>query len=199
MQVREAKDFLVQETAKQASIEGVLLSELEKRMMYFTESGYVPEDPIALNEEFEAKYDSDEYEAKIAKLLDHAYQRARKENEETRRRFDSAIKCLRRGDHYLLVMWDSGGGSRSGKLIGFGSHSRSLIGFGIAFLAIAALYAIKWFAGQVAPPNPQIIQAILAVLILCGVFFPRIVGKAFGWILKNTFGRFGKRNESESD
>ena len=23
-----------------------------------------------------------------------------------RRRFDAAIKCLRRGDHYLLVMWD---------------------------------------------------------------------------------------------
>jgi len=31
MQVREAKDFLVQETAKQASLEGVPVSELEKR------------------------------------------------------------------------------------------------------------------------------------------------------------------------
>jgi hypothetical protein len=53
MRVREAKDFLVQQTAEQAQLEGVALSELEKRMMYFTESGYVPEDPIALNEEFE--------------------------------------------------------------------------------------------------------------------------------------------------
>ena len=104
MQVREAKDFLVQQTAEQAAIEGVPLSDLEKRMMYFTECGYVPEDPIALNEEFEAQYDTDEYEAKIAKLLRHAYKRARKENTETKRRFDSAIKSLRRGDHYLLVM-----------------------------------------------------------------------------------------------
>src|SRR6266436_8258431 len=108
MQVREAKDFLVQETAKQASIEGVPLSELEKRMMYFTESGYVPEDPIALNEEFEAQYDTEEYEAKIAKLLQHAYERAGKENDATRKQFDAAITCLRRGDHYVLVMWDSG-------------------------------------------------------------------------------------------
>src|SRR6202043_1479496 len=100
MQVGEAKDFLVQQAAEQAQIEGVALSELEKRMMYFTESGYVPEDPIALNEEFEAQYDTAEYEAKIARLLGYAYKRARKENDETRRRFDAAIKCLRRGDHY---------------------------------------------------------------------------------------------------
>jgi hypothetical protein len=199
MRVREAKDFLVQETAKQATIEGVPLSELEKRMMYFTESGYVPEDPIALNEEFEAKYDTEEYEAKVAKLLQHAYERAGKENDATRKQFDSAIKCLRRGDHYLLVMWDSGAGSRSGSLVGFGSHSEILTGFGIGFLVLAAFYAIKWFAGRVAPPNPRVIQAVLALLILCCVFFPRAVGKAFGWILKNTFERFGNRNESESD
>jgi len=54
MQILEAKNFLVQQTAEQARLEGVALSELEKRMMYFTESGYVPEDPITLNDEFEA-------------------------------------------------------------------------------------------------------------------------------------------------
>jgi hypothetical protein len=79
MRIREAKDFLVQQTAEQAAIEGVPLSDLEKRMMYFTESGYVPEDPIALNDEFEAQYDSGEYEQKISKLLKHAYQRPPRE------------------------------------------------------------------------------------------------------------------------
>lgn len=69
MRIREAKDFLVAQTAEQATLEVVPLSDLEKRMMYFTESGYVPEDPIKLNEEFEAEYDSDEYEAKISRLL----------------------------------------------------------------------------------------------------------------------------------
>lgn len=72
MQVREAKDFLIQHTAEQASLEGVPLSDLEKRMMYFTESGYVPEDPIKLNDEFEADYNTAEYEAKIARLTHHA-------------------------------------------------------------------------------------------------------------------------------
>ena len=45
-------------------MEGVALSELEKRMMYFTETGEMQEDFIQLNEDFEAEYDPDEYEAK---------------------------------------------------------------------------------------------------------------------------------------
>ena len=106
MKAREAKDFLVAQTAEQAALENVPLSDLEKRMMYFTESGYVPEDPIKLNEEFEAEYDPAEYEAKISRLIHHAYQRLRKENDAVRKNWDLAIKCLRRGDHYLLVMWD---------------------------------------------------------------------------------------------
>ena len=42
MQVREAKDFLVQQTAQQAQTEGAALSELEKRMMYFTSQTKAP-------------------------------------------------------------------------------------------------------------------------------------------------------------
>jgi len=45
MHVREAKDFLVQQTAEQAALENVPLSDLEKRMMYFTESGECPKIP----------------------------------------------------------------------------------------------------------------------------------------------------------
>ena len=54
MRVLEAKDFLVQQTAEQAARENVPLSDLEKRMMYFTEIDECPEDPIALNKAFEA-------------------------------------------------------------------------------------------------------------------------------------------------
>src|SRR6202008_3632688 len=105
MQVREAKDFLVQQTAEQAQLESVALSELEKRMMYFTESGYVPEDPIALNEEFEAEYDTEEYEAKIHGLLRRAYARIEKENPGAVRQWKEATRELSQGDHYLSVLW----------------------------------------------------------------------------------------------
>jgi hypothetical protein len=107
MQVREAKDFLVQETAKQASIEGVALSELEKRMMYFVENEEMGEDPIALNDEFEATYDTDEYEAKICGLLHRAYARVREENPDGGKFWMAALKELCHGDHYLPVLWGS--------------------------------------------------------------------------------------------
>ena len=37
MTVQEAKDFLVAQAAQQAALEGTALSDMEKRMMYFTE------------------------------------------------------------------------------------------------------------------------------------------------------------------
>jgi hypothetical protein len=106
MRTSEAKDFLVAQTAEQAALEGVPLSDLKKRMMYFTESGYVPEDPISLNDEFGAQCDTEEYEAKISRLLHHAYYRLRKQNDPARKNWDLSVRCLHRGDHYLLVMWD---------------------------------------------------------------------------------------------
>jgi hypothetical protein len=105
MRVNEAKDFLVQQTAQQAQREGVSLSELEKRMMYFTESEDAVEDPIALNNEFEAQYDTAEYESKIAGLLGRGYNRVKGEGSQAIQSWDEAIRALKKGDHYILVMW----------------------------------------------------------------------------------------------
>jgi hypothetical protein len=158
MQVREAKDFLVQETAKQASIEGVPLSDLEKRMMYFTENEEMSEDPVALNDEFEAKYDTDEYEAKIYGLLHRAYARIRKENSETARRWKQAIRDISKGDHYLPVLWgkSSLGGNYPTerpphdflKLIGT-ALLVIVVGLGVVLAAslIADHYGIHWPKG----------------------------------------------------
>ena len=105
MNAREAKDFLVQHTVEQAALDHVLFSDLERRMMYFTESGDCPEDPIALNDAFESECDNDKYEPKVSKLMHHAYQRIRKENPEAARQWKDAIGTLRKGDHYILVLW----------------------------------------------------------------------------------------------
>ena len=83
MKAKQAKDFLVQQTAEQASRESVPLSETEKKMMYFTESDATScDNPVQLNEEFEAQYDTAEYETKISRLLHHAYDRLRLEDPE---------------------------------------------------------------------------------------------------------------------
>jgi hypothetical protein len=68
MKTKQAKDFLVQQAGEQAARENVPLSDVEKRMMYFTESDATSCDsPLKLNDEFEAQYDTTEYEAKISR------------------------------------------------------------------------------------------------------------------------------------
>ena len=104
MQVNEAKDVLVNEIARQASLEGNPLSNLERRMLYFTESGDCPEDVFELNEAFEAEYDTSEYEKRISGLAKSACQRLKKENSAGAQVWDQAVKKLNEGDHYILVM-----------------------------------------------------------------------------------------------
>lgn len=104
MRVSEAKDFLVHQAAEQAQLEGASLSDLEKRMMCFMESADTSEDPIKLNDEFESKYDTAEYEAKVSGLLKRAHARLKKENPEAIRQWDECVRLLRKGDHYILVL-----------------------------------------------------------------------------------------------
>ena len=107
MKTKQAKDFLIQQTAEQAEREIVPLSETEKKMMYFTESDATScDNPVELNEEFEAQYDTADYETKISRLLHHAYDRLKLEDPEGKRTWDQAIRTLRKGDHYFLVLWD---------------------------------------------------------------------------------------------
>jgi hypothetical protein len=108
MTAKDAKDFLVRETAEQAALDGVSLSELEKRMMYFVENDPGScANPLDLNQEFEAQFDTAEYEAKIGRLLHHAFTRLKTEDSEKVRHWDQAIRTLSSGDHYLPVLWST--------------------------------------------------------------------------------------------
>jgi hypothetical protein len=204
MKVPEAKDFLVAQTAEQAAIESVPLSDIEKRMMYFTENGYVPEDPIKLYEEFEAENDSDKYEVKISGLLHRAYRRVRKENGAARRTWDLAIRCLRRGDHYLLVMWDLAPSTWTPV-----GDSMKLF---VSSLGVAALFAglgfLATFIGPKFEPQWRWLQGasqthwrplfgILIAIYLAVLLFPRRVGKAMDWLLDHTFGLFEANKDKE--
>ncbi len=133
MQVNEAKDFLVRQTADQAEREGISLSDLEKRMMYFTESEDAVENPIALNEEFEAQYDTAEYETKIAGLLGRAYDRLKEQGSATIQIWDEAIKELKKGDHYIIVLW---GERHPAKPLGFWK------GLGVSFVVAVILFLL---------------------------------------------------------
>src|ERR1700681_2065217 len=98
MRALEAKNFLVEQTADQAALENVPLSDLEKRMMYFTETGDCPEDPITLNDAFEAEYDTIVYEKKISRLMPRAYSRIKRDNPKKLHLWNDAFGVLSKGD-----------------------------------------------------------------------------------------------------
>jgi hypothetical protein len=104
-QVSEAKEFLVSQTAIQAGLDDVPRSDLEKRMMYFTEEPDSAENPIVLNDEFEAEYATPTYEAKVSNLLHRAYARVKEENPETARTWNESIRILRRA---TFTFWSYG-------------------------------------------------------------------------------------------
>lgn len=184
MRISEAKDFLVQHTVEQALLEGLSLSDLEKRMMYFTESGNAPGDPTELNEAFEAEYDTAPYEAKVSKLLHHAYARLKKENPESVRRWDESIRLLRRGDHYILVMWDQIAERPpydSLKLLG---TAILVIVVGTAliwgFISLSRWYGIDWSRAHAHTVMPVWMQRSIIALMIGGYVYYVILP----WILK---------------
>jgi hypothetical protein len=101
---REAKEFLISKTVSEADRENVPLSEVERKMLYFTESGWTLPDIMKVNEDFDRDYDQDVYEHKIAKLVAKADKRIRKGSREDYERWWEAIRFLQREDHYISVM-----------------------------------------------------------------------------------------------
>ena len=101
---REAKEFLISEIVAEAQRENVPLSEVERKMLYFTESGWTLPDIMKVSEDFDREYDQDEYEQKIAKLVGRADKYIRKGPRDDYDRWWASIRFLQREDHYILVM-----------------------------------------------------------------------------------------------
>lgn len=82
-------------------------------MLYFSETHWTLPEIKQVNLEFEEKYDEDEYEKKIARLVRHI-----REDESDRESWEEAVLRLGSEDHYLLVLIDAGSELRSSKPAG---------------------------------------------------------------------------------
>jgi regulator of sirC expression with transglutaminase-like and TPR domain len=101
---REAKEFLISKIVAEAEHENVPLSEVECKMLYFTESGWALPNIMKVSEDFDREYDPDEYEQKIAKLVTQADKRIREGSRDDYDRWWAAIRFLQGEDHYISVM-----------------------------------------------------------------------------------------------
>jgi hypothetical protein len=106
---REAKEFLISRIVAEAQREKVPLSEIERKMLYFSETGWTLPDIMEVSDQFDREYDQSKYEKKIAGLIRNESKRTRKENPEDFSSWVRAIRKLRKEDHYLSVMVDEAG------------------------------------------------------------------------------------------
>jgi hypothetical protein len=137
---REAKEFLIFQIVEEAQRQNMALSEVERKMLYFTESGWTLPDIMKVNEDFDRECDQNEYERKIAELVRKADKRISNDSGDDYDRWWAAIRFLEREDHYILVM------IRPAGIRPRGDQLRLLAtGLGIvAFLLTAIFLSIKY-------------------------------------------------------
>jgi hypothetical protein len=144
----DAKQFLIGRVIEEAELEQVRLSEVESKMLYFTEVSPSLPDIYEVNAEFERNYDADEYEDKVAGLLKSARDRDGRTSPVREQEWKDALDTLRKEDHYILVMAAQAFGT--GSNTGMGNRSRDIliyIAVGIG-LVLALFLASIWKAGH---------------------------------------------------
>jgi hypothetical protein len=100
----QAKRFFVDKIVDQAKIDGAALSDAEREMLSFSESD--PEFGVhqALVEKLGTDISDEDYETKVAGLLERSWKRDVKADSKTADFCREAFRVLSQGDHYLLVM-----------------------------------------------------------------------------------------------
>jgi hypothetical protein len=101
-----AKQFLISKVLRQADSDGVMLSDFEKQMLDFSE-GVASAADIEAVANFDSEYNSDTYEARIARLLRRAYQHDAKLGQT--HQWQDALNALQSEDWYILVMLQQAG------------------------------------------------------------------------------------------
>ena len=175
-----AKQFLLTKVKNRAEHEGVPVDDIEQRMFLFSETSGTA---VTANEKFEASYDADAYEAKMAKLLREAYQHD-KGNADRKEEWSEALRALSTEDFYGLVMVDQAEIPREASsplsATSFWAFVMEMLPFAATELAVIG---ICWFVVF----QPWGIMArlpdwsrLLLLALFAGLFW--YVGKVFGQV-----------------
>jgi hypothetical protein len=136
--VREAKEFLIAWIDAEARRMSVPLSEVERKMLYASATGWTLPDMEVVQDAFERYHHVDEYQARIKKLIRSIRANTRAGNKADFAAWTEAVEVLSQEDHYLLDLIAASGETlrrRRGKM---GLWAAVLVGCGL--LAAIALW-----------------------------------------------------------
>ncbi len=155
--IREAKEYLGGKIVAQAQQDHVPLSDVERKMLYFSETGWTLPDMMAVNQAFDETYDQDAYEAKIGQIVQRIHQQPGAELDND---WDEAVGRLLKEDHYLSVLI-RGAGSESTDLSSWDVIKLILAGAVVVTLYLPIMF---WVFSHVS--NPTISKLISAALLM---------------------------------
>jgi len=142
---RDAKEYLISRIVAEAEREGSPLTEVERKMLYFTETGWTLPDIMEVNAEFERDYDNNKYERRVAGLARRIEEDNKAQGGEEESAWLRAVEKLSEGDHYLLVLINP-------RLVSAGETARrpgDFVKLMLAALALTvALLLFHWFRGN---------------------------------------------------
>ena len=98
---REAKEYLVRRILAQAKQDGVPLSDVERDMLYFSETGWTLPNMMTISQNFDQNHDQDEYESKVGQIVQ---QIRAQDDSNLDHSWDQAVQRLLDEDHYLSVL-----------------------------------------------------------------------------------------------
>lgn len=115
----------------------------------------------------------------------NAYKRLKRESNDKRLQWDKSIRTLRRGDHYILVLW--------GHPLSHGSRRDWAI-YLVIFIPVVLFWAMTFFlfprrngywpySKYIPVPNEHVMQALFLALVAGGIFIPHIILKPVDWCL----------------
>jgi len=140
----EAKEFLVSKIVEEAQRENVSLSDLERKMLYFSENYSSLPDIMDISDEFDRTYDLGEYENKIAKLIKGGGKRIHSESPEQYKMWWDAVRILKKKDHYILVMVKRAGLRPPGDVLKLWGTGCAVVAFFMAAILLSFVISDKY-------------------------------------------------------
>ena len=110
---REAKEFLIERIVEQAQRDSIDLSEIECKMLYFSEVDETLPDMMEISAAFDLEYDQAAYEEKMASIIRNFATWAKLHDIAALAQWKAAIKKLKSEDQYILVLTGLAAGSMS--------------------------------------------------------------------------------------
>jgi hypothetical protein len=98
---RDAKEYLIGRILAQADKDVVSLSDVERKMLYFSETGWTLPNMMVISEDFDRNYNQNEYEAKIGEVIQHVRDGASGKHGDDG--WNEAVKRLRGDDGYNVA------------------------------------------------------------------------------------------------